>query len=81
MNTKLFLTACMASQSIGQLAGFSDQCRMTFRQQDAKNLLGIIRDAFVYILSFPANVFVKRWKWTGGERMKMVIKQMTGNVR
>lgn len=53
---------------------------MTFRQQDAKNN-EIIKDAFVYILSFPANVFVKRWKWIGGEQMKMVIKQMTGNVR
>lgn len=47
---------------------------MTFRQQHAKNLVGILRDAFLYILSFPANVFVERWKWSGEEYMKMVRK-------
>jgi len=44
-------------------------------------LVGIVRDTFVYILSFPANVFVERWKWSGGEHTKMVRKYMTGNVR
>lgn len=54
---------------------------MTFRQQDAKNLVEILRDAFLYILSLPGNVFVERWKWSGEEQMKMVRKRMTGNVR
>lgn len=55
---------------------------MTFRHQDAKSLVGIVRDAFVYIPSFPANVFVEGWKWSwGGEHMKMVRRHMTGNDR
>lgn len=51
---------------------------MTFRQQDAKNLVEILRDAFLCI---PGNVFVERWKWSGEEQMKMVRKHMTGYVR
>lgn len=44
---------------------------MTLRQQVAKNVVGVIRDAFVHILAFPV---VEKCKCGGGKPYENVKK-------